>query len=121
MTSPDPSSNADGAGTLPTAGQFALISHWRGPIVKIEKVTSKRITLVGGGYCDPHDIRALFATEQEAEDGLRRYRAAWSAAQPELAVYAAAQKEDIHAFAAAERRLKMAAWGAATPSSKDSQ
>lgn len=93
-------------------GCWVLIQHWRGPIAQVSKVTSKRVHL-GRGYCEPTDVKAVFSTEDGANAGYARYRAAWLAAQDELKIFEQARKDASAAYLAAERRLKQAAWDAA--------
>lgn len=107
-----PTSDAEPSASV-RPGLWALVEHWRGPIILVEKVSAKRITPAGGGHIPPEDVRAVFETEGEAEAGLRRKRAAWAAAQDELKVFEAARREASAALLAAERRLKAASWAAA--------
>lgn len=109
-----PSNTSPQAPVQPLApGAWVLTSHWRGPIVRVEKVTAKRIAISGRGYIEPRDVRAIFATVEAAVAGLNRYREAWREAQAELATYASARLKAIAEYDAAEQRLRAAAWEAA--------
>ena len=61
------------------AGHFIVVSGWRGPVMRVEKVTAKTVTAVEiNGYGRPHrvglnEVLATFESEEAARAAYARY------------------------------------------------